>query len=509
MDILAFHKKHDSTMVQIRDGQLIYSVEAEKDSNPRFAFFTEERLQTVQSMVTSNPDLIALSGWNKFHAGYEGLEAEDIHHWQEQYRGRLLPHFSSSHERAHILCAYGLSPFPAGEPCYVLVWEGALGSFYKIDAHLNITRLGTPLLFPGRRFAYLFELGKPGHDDESKGGAMDVAGKLMALTGFAEGPLQARERDLVEAILNVNMLDTRKGDFRDQWVYNVGVEDAGFKRAAKALTEVIFQLFHQFAAREMTEGYPLLISGGCGLNCTWNRRWEDSGLFADVFVPPCTNDTGVALGTAVDAQFHHTGNAKVSWDVYVGEAFEEDVPVSSEFEEIEGGTSEVARYLAVGKVIAWAHGRCEMGPRALGNRSLLAAPFPATHKERLNEIKQREGYRPIAPICLEEDMGLWFDRAQPSPYMLYFTQVIRPGIEAVMHVDGSSRVQSVNRGQNSAVYDLLRAFKDQTGIGVLCNTSLNFKGKGFINRTSDLMTYVRERGIDGMVIDGRFYLLKK
>ncbi len=508
MDILAFHKKHDSTMVQLRDGKLIYSVEAEKDSNPRFTFFTEERLRVVEALAPTKPDIVALSGWNKFAAGYMGVENQDILLWEEEYQGNILTHFSSSHERAHLMCAYGMSPFPAGQPCYALVWEGALGSFYKIDSNLNITRLGTPLMFPGRRFAYLFELGKPGHDDKSKGGAMDVAGKLMALTAFASGPLLDRERDLVESLLNIDMLNTSKGDFRNHWIYNVGVEDLGFKRTAQALTEVIFQLFYQFATREMTEGYPLLISGGCGLNCTWNRSWQECGLFSDVFVPPCTNDTGVALGTAVDAQYYHTGNPKVTWDVYVGKEFLEDVPVSSDFIELSGGMREIARHLAEGKILAWAHGRCEMGPRALGNRSLLAAPFPAENQKRLNEIKQREGYRPIAPICLEEDVHHWFDRPKASPYMLYFTQVVRPGIEAVMHVDGSARVQSVNREQNDRIYALLHAFKAQTGIGVLCNTSLNFKGMGFINRTSDVMTYVKQRGIDGMVINERFYLLR-
>jgi len=142
-----------------------------------------------------------------------------------------------------------------------------------------------------------------------------------------------------------------------------------------------------------------------------------------------------------------------------------------------------------------------MGPRALGNRSIVAEPFERLTSQRLNEIKKREHYRPIAPICLESEAERLFGATLPSPHMLYFHSVRSDRLKAITHVDGSARVQTVNHEQNMRMFDLLAAFKKQTGYGVLCNTSLNFCGKGFINRSSDLYAYVIENAIDGFVID--------
>jgi hydroxymethyl cephem carbamoyltransferase len=142
----------------------------------------------------------------------------------------------------------------------------------------------------------------------------------------------------------------------------------------------------------------------------------------------------------------------------------------------------------------------------LGNRSILAAPFTEETRNRLNSIKQREDYRPIAPVCLEEDAPLYFDCRTPSPYMLFFHKVKTEALEAVTHVDGSTRTQTVNEQQNPPLYRLLRAFKELTGYGVMCNTSLNFNGRGFINRTSDLKEFCKIHKLDGFVIEESFYI---
>jgi hydroxymethyl cephem carbamoyltransferase len=156
----------------------------------------------------------------------------------------------------------------------------------------------------------------------------------------------------------------------------------------------------------------------------------------------------------------------------------------------------VARLLKQGCVVAWAQGRCEIGPRALGNRSLLAAPFDVAMRDRLNGIKEREEFRPIAPICLEEDVSRHFEWTGPSPYMLFFQNVTDQRLRAVTHIDGTARVQTVNRSQNAAMTDLLLAFRAETGVGVLCNTSLNLRGSGFISRTSDLYNFCKARKIE-------------
>ncbi len=237
-------------------------------------------------------------------------------------------------------------------------------------------------------------------------------------------------------------------------------------------------------------------------------------MFSDVFVPPCTNDTGSAIGTAADAQFLLTRNAKIQWNVYSGQSFFDDLKVETSssigyFQRVSSDAQKIARLLLNGAILAWVSGNAEIGPRALGNRSLLAAPFTKKTLARLNAIKRREHYRPIAPVCLAEDASLYFDIHCPSPHMLYFCRVRTDKLKAITHVDGSARVQTVAQKDNPKLYELLTAFKDVSGFGVLCNTSLNFNGTGFINRTSDLAKYAAEVELDGFVVAGRLFLHKE
>ena len=186
------------------------------------------------------------------------------------------------------------------------------------------------------------------------------------------------------------------------------------------MSDAIFTKFYEVARKKLTKNYPLLISGGCGLNCSWNSLWRDCGLFPQVFVPPCPDDSGSAIGTAIDAQAHFTGQAKIEWSVYSGAEFILDHGVSDAFEKHSLDLRRTAEILRDGGILAWVQGRCEIGPRALGNRSLLAAPFDVSMRDRLNLIKHRESYRPVAPVCLEEDVSEHFVWNGESPHMLYF-----------------------------------------------------------------------------------------
>lgn len=171
-------------------------------------------------------------------------------------------------------------------------------------------------------------------------------------------------------------------------------------------------------------------------------------------------------------------------------------------------SSRLADLLANDLVLGWVSGKCEIGPRALGNRSILAAPFRDNTRVRLNEIKQREQFRPIAPVCLEEDAAQWFGCSGPSPFILYTYRAKTDALAAVTHVNGTARIQTVSSDSNQNLYELLVAFKARTGFGVLCNTSLNFSGRGFINKVKDLSSYALEHNLDGFVVEGRAYLVK-
>lgn len=226
-------------------------------------------------------------------------------------------------------------------------------------------------------------------------------------------------------------------------------------------------------------------------------------------VPPVANDAGSAIGTAIDAQLRFTGDATIKWDVYAGLGFQADGPFeTSRYDVVEAAPDRVADLLASDLILGWVNGRWEIGPRALGNRSILAAPFADATRIRLNEIKQREQFRPIAPVCLREDAARWFGCIYDSPYMLFTHRATTDALAAVTHVNGTARLQTVTVTTNAPLHDLLVAFRKRTGYGVLCNTSLNFNGKGFINNIADLDVYAVEHGLDGFVVQGRAYLLR-
>jgi hydroxymethyl cephem carbamoyltransferase len=234
--------------------------------------------------------------------------------------------------------------------------------------------------------------------------------------------------------------------------------------------------------------------------------WRELGHFSSVFVPPCPNDSGLAVGSITDALAVMTGEPYIDWNVYCGLEFEWDSsPDPQVWQRREFSEAAIADAIAGGRVFAWVQGRAELGPRALGNRSLLANPFDARTRDRLNDIKLRETYRPVAPCCRLEDVGKVYDRDFPDPYMLYFRKATTRDLAAVTHVDDSARCQTVTREANKQLHDLLTAFGERHGVGVLCNTSLNFKERGFINRMSDLTRFCETRGVDDFVVGDAWF----
>lgn len=521
MKILAFKPGHDGAVALVDDGRLIFSLESEKDSFPRYSDVTPTVVAEAMKHCDDIPDVLCISGWVKgFHsadrvldAGYFGWTDERTLVGESKIFGRTVTTFSSTHERSHLMSGYGLAPFPIDEPCYGLVWEGNIGSFYEYGPGGDVRLIDNVMADPGNKYQYVFSLADPTTTTEHGGFRYSNAGKLMALTAFGDpNATTAEENELIEFVLaQDDILRTlRKSDLSSSKFFNIGVESPEFTSLAASHSQRIFDRFHAVAEKRLTKGYPLIVSGGCGLNCDWNTRWRTSGLFADVFVPPITNDSGSAVGTAIDAQRHLTGRSKVEWSVYCGPEFCYDVPrIGDPFEFVASGLDGLAEDLKDNSIVAWAQGCCEIGPRALGNRSLLASAARADMQERLNQIKGREDYRPIAPVCREEDVSRYFDWTGPSPHMLYFQRVSNPGeLPAVTHVDGSARAQTVTEAENPRLYELLGKMEEHTGVGVLCNTSLNFPGRGFINRTSDLIEYVLDRQLDGFVLDGAYYRVR-
>ena len=521
MNILSYNPSHDGAIAYLKDAHLLVSIEAEKNSNYRHSPISSHDVFDVLGELAEMPDVLCTGGWwpresnlprSPALVGYRGVLKSDVVIGQRRLFGRPVQYFSSSHERSHLLCAFGMSSVPKGTPCYALVWEGTIGAFYELDSELNITLLADVLNEPGHRYCLLYALADPTFPKDAGFSRFSDAGKLMALASFSNRSTPSvEEQKLIDFLLQdcPHLELSAYQELKNSRYYNVGVDDPEFRNLAGIFSDKIFDVFHQFAKSNMKKRIPLLIAGGCGLNCDWNTKWKETNLFPEVFVPPIPNDSGSAIGTAIDAQFHLTGNPKIDWNVYSGLDFITSGSFDlAQYDLYETNYKMIADMLAHDLILGWVSGKYEIGPRALGNRSILAAPFRESIRVRLNEIKQREQFRPIAPVCLEDEAARWFGCDHASPFMLYTHRATTGELAAVTHVNGTARIQTVSSANNRRLYELLIAFKARTGYGVLCNTSLNFKGRGFINEIADLSAYAVKRSLDGFVVEGRAYLVR-
>jgi carbamoyltransferase len=251
-----------------------------------------------------------------------------------------------------------------------------------------------------------------------------------------------------------------------------------------------------------------------------NARLRDRGPFKNIWVQPAAGDAGTAIGAALwtDAKIRGTDERPYVMDhAFLGPDYSD-----AEIEEFLRWTQvpyrrlgnlaeETAELLVQDKVIGWFQGRMEMGPRALGARSILASPIHAEMQAKLNEIKDREDFRPVAPVVMEEHAAEWFGAKSPSPFMLFVFDVPADKadrIPAVRHVDGTARIQTINRQQNARYYDLLAAFNRRTGVPVLINTSFNTRGEPIVCTPRDAVECFWTSPLDALLI-GSFLLEKK
>jgi carbamoyltransferase len=223
-------------------------------------------------------------------------------------------------------------------------------------------------------------------------------------------------------------------------------------------------------AKDLTNKSNLVFMGGCALNSSANTLlWN---IFDVVWIMPNPGDSGSSLGAAAALYGKH-----INWkSPYLGYDLGGEYPVQ-----------QIVDGILKDGIVAVASGRAEYGPRALGNRSILADPRDPNIKDKVNLIKQRELFRPFAPVVMEECASKWFDMDFTSPYMQYTVKCLQPDrIPSVVHADGTSRVQTVNRNQHRGLWRVLNKFYLETGIPVLLNTSLNIKGQPLLNDENDI-----------------------
>jgi carbamoyltransferase len=269
--------------------------------------------------------------------------------------------------------------------------------------------------------------------------------------------------------------------------------------------------------RKTTGAKNLCIAGGVGLNCVANGRIQREAGFDQVWIQPAAGDDGIAIGCAYYGQLEILNRPRtfVMHDAFLGAEYPEKtvhaaldkwlVRVETQRTASTDICADTARLLADGNVFGWFQGRSEFGPRALGNRSILADPRPPGMKDKLNKrVKHRQSFRPFAPVVPAERAQEIFEGEAESPFML-LAQRVRPEwadkIPAVVHVDGTARVQTVRPEQNPRLYQLLREFAALTGVPVLLNTSFNVKGEPIVETPRDAIECFLTTGIDYLALN--------
>jgi carbamoyltransferase len=282
--------------------------------------------------------------------------------------------------------------------------------------------------------------------------------------------------------------------------------------AQRALQETILSLAEH--ARSVTGSSCLAVAGGVGLNCTANGALAKSGIFDEIFVQPMAHDAGVALGAALvaarEAGADLAGRASMRHAYWGPPLLAEELQlalrsasIAAERLPLELLYARVANIIARGGIVAWAQGRAEVGPRALGARSLLGDPRQRSTLARLNNAKGREMWRPLAPAVLAEAFDDYFV-GTASAFMLMAAEVRedrRHEIPAVVHVDGSARPQAVSRDANTRFYDLIAAFGQATTVPVLVNTSLNVADEPIATSPADILRTFQRSGADAVIME--------
>lgn len=329
---------------------------------------------------------------------------------------------------------------------------------------------------------------------------------LRRLYRIEENKLSFADAATIRAV-SAKILARRPADALDQgW--------ADLARCGQdVFAEMMAALLAEAAALVPSEN--LVLSGGCALNSSFNGKIVGRHGFSEIFVPSAPADDGNAIGAAwlAHAEAHPEWRApKGPMTPYLGSRVStEPLERMADWEprlkrlapkEVAPAT---AQLLADGKLVGWVQGKAEFGPRALGNRSILADPRPANAKELLNaKVKYREAFRPFAPSILAEHGADWFENYQDSPYMertLVWKPPVRGRVPAVVHEDATGRLQSVTAERNERYHALISAFHAITGVPVILNTSFNIMGKPILHTAEDAILMFYTSGLDALVVE--------
>jgi carbamoyltransferase len=548
---------HDASVALIDGNRLRCCIEIEKlMNNPRYSEMgTLGRICEVLQAIGVKPeevDRYVVDGWHDdaFTAGEFGtVSTLDSHGGQVDLRvgsynegslrsdilsptiiprglelnGHAYDYTSYKHVAGHVLSAYCTSPFAkVRAPAYVLVWDGGqYPRLYFVDPSRRLVEnlghifglLGTIYGIMGHYFGPYKrspdELHRERMEKTTKGyfGGHSIAGKLMSY--IALGNVDADMLGEMRVIYRQQFrpINTFEHEFMQSVVekaHGRGLTDADVLMTLHAFIESLLLSGLQ-KKLDPARSRKLCFCGGSALNIKWNSAIRNSGLVEEIWVPPFPNDAGSGIGAACCEMVRQTAEFALDWSVYCGLAISVGT-TQPNWGARPFSPDRLAQLLAsTGEPIVVLNGAAELGPRALGNRSILAPAVNSAMKDKLNAIKQREAFRPVSPICLEQEAPAVFDPGISDPYML-FDHKTRPSwadkVPAIVHLDGTARLQTVSRVQNSAMHEILSEYFRLTGIPLLCNTSANFRGSGFF---PDVASAMRWDGTRYIFSEGTLY----
>ncbi len=450
---------HDASVSLIKDGEILFAGHAERYSKQKNDWYVNDNLVN-DALQYGTPNAIAYYEKPLLKASRLALRGGSGE-WKPRFELPGIPRRSFTHHYSHAAAGYYTSAFndsvivvldAIGEYNTSTVWVGE-GDKIKLKYKQNY-----PVSFGLFYSAFTKLIGLMPNQEEYI---------MMGMAAYGDWQKYYKKVDDYFPRYDQQKYNFHKGINDWGWVS----EQDKFDIAA-AVQVVYEQRLNSFMrmAKDMTGKKNLVFMGGCALNSSANTLlWN---IFDMIWIMPNPGDAGSSLGAAAALYGKH-----LDWkSPYLGYDLGGEYPIQK-----------IVDGILKDGIVAVASGRAEYGPRALGNRSILADPRDPSIKDKVNLIKQRELFRPFAPVVMAEHASKWFAMDFESPYMQYTVKCLQPDkIPSVVHADGTSRVQTVTREQHLGLYRVLNKFYLQTGVPILLNTSLNIKGQPLINDENDI-----------------------
>jgi carbamoyltransferase len=468
MKILGINETtHDAAVCLIDGGEIVFAGHAERYTKEKNDWYTNDLL-IADALTYGKPDKIAYyeDYWLKKlriarHGGFGGgkpyfkssplLRGIPVKSFKHHYSHAAAGYYTSNMTDALIVVLDAIGEFDTGS-----IWVGEGNKIKPVD------KLKYPLSFGLFYSAFTDLLGLKANEEEYI---------MMGMAAYGDSKRYWKKVNSYFPWVGNQKYNLHQGI--TDWDEPID-EQAKFDIAAAVQAVYEQRLWDIMCSYKVETGKEnLVFMGGCALNSKANTMLWD--IFKNVWIMPNPGDAGSALGAAAALYGKH-----LDWQgPYLGHDLGGEYPVDK-----------IINALIEDKIAPVASGRAEYGPRALGNRSILADPRDPDIKDKVNLIKKRELFRPFAPVVMEEHAGEWFDMDYTSPYMQYTPRCLKPDmIPSVVHADGTSRVQTVNVWQHPGLYGVLAKFYSITGVPVLLNTSLNIKGQPIINDLQDIIDW--------------------